>query len=283
MNRRDFLASAGLAAGALWAGCRAPFLRPAGDDADVRQREIDLVTAETYEAYLAGRLAPDAYPALMRVERAFDRVLSEAKATTVRTGAAVWYVYNMGIVVKTRRTCLAVDLLHRRAPEFAPLVDAALVTHNHDDHYTLAWYRAVKGAGKAFVADFMEKVPRMFRIGDVEIRTSPSDHGEHRPDFTTAFEMSVDGFTIYHTGDSSNVAKLTPSRRPDLWFVHPICGLDPLDGCRAFDPKTVVLVHLNELGHDTWRWSWDDGFAIRDKIEAHGGRARVPFWGERLA
>ena len=61
---------------------------------------------------------------------------------------AVWSVYNMGYIVKTRRSLFSIDLVHRRDAEFAPLLDFALITHNHGDHWRKGFYGAVNGWGR---------------------------------------------------------------------------------------------------------------------------------------
>jgi hypothetical protein len=200
----------------------------------------------------------------------------------------------MGIVVKTKESCFAIDLVHRRAAEIAPLLDFLLLTHNHGDHCFEDLYRAVNGAHKVVFSNFKDnygapdrkggytRAEKVFRIKDVEIRTALSDHNSYLIDFTTAFEIRIGDFIIYHSGDSQNVAKLNPMCSPDLWFVHPRCGLKVHDGYNKFAPKTTVIAHLNELGHDKWRWSWNVGLKDKAEIESLGGRCVVPVWGERI-
>jgi len=274
---------------------------PAGDGFEAVQREIDAVRAADYAAYCRACDAAmlDKFPALRRLEDAFDRVKAEVRETVVTDRPAVWFLYNMGIVVKTPEACFSVDLRHRRGEELAPLLDFALITHNHGDHFTEPFYAAMNGTGKTVISNFKDnygtkdwrknggytRAVKTFRIRDVEIRTGLTDHNDYLADFTSTFEITSHGFTIYHTGDCSNVAKLNPTVTPDLWFVHPRCGMKAADGVRKFHPKKTALVHLNELGHDInrWRWTWADGLKEKALIEKAGGQAIVPLWGERIA
>ena len=125
---------------------------------------------------------------------------------------------------------------------------------------------------------------RVFALGDARIRTALSDHNRYLRNFTTAFEIAVGDCTLYHTGDSQNLAKLRPTRTPDLWVVHPRCGLDVAEGVRAFRPRRVAICHLCELGHppERWRWTLADGREKAACAEAAGAEAIVPLWGERL-
>lgn len=297
MNRREFvtLGSAFALAGKAFCSEGNPDERYAKFQAEINQ-----VRAEDFNAYKRA-FTPDMsarFPALRRLEEAFDRVKREVRETVVTDSPVVWLVYNMGVVVKTPETCFSIDLMHRRAHELASHLDFALITHNHGDHYTEAFYAAMNGAGKTVVSNFLDNYgakdyPRnggytrevkTFRIKDVEITTGYTDHNGYLRDFTTTYEVRSHGYTIYHTGDCSNLDKLDPSVCPDLWCVHPRCGLDPVAAYRKFRPRQTAVLHLNEMGHDVnrWRWTWGDGLSVKAAIEAAGGCAVVPVWGERL-
>ena len=265
------------------------------------QAEIDEVTPQDFKAYLDGEwdwFGLTRKAALQRLDDAFGKVLAEAKATVITDKPAVWLVYNMGVIVKTKEACFSIDLKHRRASEIAPLLDFALITHNHGDHYTEEFYRAMNSAGKTVISNFKDnygtknwsrdggyaRVPKLFRLKDIEIRTSLTDHNNYLVDFTTAFEVHIGKYVIYHSGDCSTVEKLNPTSSPDLWILHPRCGMKVEDGVRKFHPALTAIAHLNELGHarDRWRWSWAEGFKAKAVAEAAGGAAIVPVWGERI-
>ena len=257
------------------------------------QQEIDLVTPKDFAAFETAKFA-----ALKRLDEALGKILAEVKSTVVTDKPAVWFVYNMGVVVKTREACFSIDLTHPRATELAPLLDFALITHNHGDHFTEGFYQAMNGAGKTVVSNFKDnygtknwakdggytRAVKTFKLKDVEVRTTLTDHNGYLVDFTTAFEIKVGDYVIYHSGDCSNVKKLNPTAKPDLWIVHPYCGLKVADGVAKFHPETTVVAHLNELGHarDRWRWTWADGLKAKSQAEDAGGKAIGPVWGDRI-
>ena len=281
---------------------------PAPLPADAFQRELDAISAPDYLVFrAAGPWMPEpqrlaafvANPGLHRYDIAIDKVIAEVRKTEVSAVPAVWFVYNMGLVVKTPKTTFAIDLAHRQGLLMEPLLDFALVTHNHEDHVDTALLAMMDRHGKTVASNFLcnygavrgESMPggytrceKTFEIGDVAIRCTLSDHNRYLADFTTAFEVSVGDWTLYHTGDSSNIDKLHPTRQPDLWVVHPRCGLNVADGVRKFHPKRTVIAHLFELGHpiDRWRWSIADGRAEAARAEAAGTEAVIPLWGERI-
>ena len=272
------------------------------------QRDVDAVDAARYDAFFRagpGMSAEDAAaahgerPALRRYDEALEKVAAEAGAAAVAPGSppAAWLVYNAGLVVKTPRSLFALDLSHRRGATLAPALDFALVTHNHADHMSPGLAEAMDRDGKTVVSNFMAnygahrggKRPGGYARGektlalfDVSVRCTPSDHNGYLVDFTTAFEIDFGGFTIYHTGDSSNLAKLSPTRPPDLWVVHPRCGLDVAEGVAKFRPRRVAIVHLCEMGHSQWRWTLADGHEEAGRVRAAGAEAFVPLWGERI-
>lgn len=300
MTRKDFIGSA---AAAVAFGAGSVLAESAETDRyAASQAAIDRVTPEIFAKYLCADVRqPTGQPALDALDAAFETVLKGVRETVVTDRPAVWLVYNMGIVVKTPSCCFSVDLKHRRATELAPCLDFAMISHNHDDHYTEAFYRAMNGAGKTVISNFRDnyaahrskgglggytRARKTFRIRDVEVTTMLTDHNAYLIDFTTAFEIKVGDFVIFHSGDCCNVNKLTPAcASPDLWIVHPRCGMKVAEGAERLNPKTTVIAHLNELGHarDRWRWSWSDGLVEKAKVEATGRRAVVPLWGDRIA
>ena len=303
LSRRHFIGAAGLAAASL-----SMHAEEAADLATF-QKELDAITPKDYTAFqLPGMELPDAdrlaayaaFPGLKRYDEAFDKVFAEIQSTAVTDKPAVWFVYNMGIIVKTPQALFTVDVNHRQATRLEPILDFALITHNHHDHYSDRFLDAIDRAGKTVISNFDDnygayfakrmpggftRAKKTFNLKDVTIKTSLSDHNPYLIDFTTAFEIAIGDYTIYHSGDSQNIDKLNPTRTPDLWIVHPRCGLKVTDGIQKFHPKKTVIAHLFELGHavNRWRWRVSDGQAELKKAEEAGAVAVMPLWGDRLA
>ena len=305
------LAAAGAFAGCASASSATP-AAPLVTDAEsatlgLWQKETDLATAELYGKYWKDG-DTRSLASLAKLDAAFEKVMREAKETVVTTDApAVWSVYNMGYIVKTRKSMFSIDLVHRRAKEFAPLLDFALITHNHGDHWRKEFYAAMNGAGKTVVSNFLDNYGaadwrksgsdwhaaggyvrgvKEFKLKDVEIRTSLIDHNDYLIDFTTAFEIKIGQFRLYHTGDSGKGTepKLdTVWGRPDLWLFFPGCGIDVAKAVRKINPKRVVFGHLWELGHKTGRLTAP---LIKRALEAaRPACSDVSFalWGDRIS
>lgn len=265
------------------------------DDIARWNRETEEVSSEVYRQYLCDGNTRG-YIALERLEKAFEKVMREIQETKV-TGdiPAIWSVYNMGYVIKTRSTLFAIDLVHRRGDELAKLVDFTLITHNHRDHWQSSFASIVAGAGKPVISNFLSysgytREKKIFTINDVEIRTSLIDHNKRLIDFTTAFEMRFGGkWTLYHTGDSGEGTepKLeTIWGRPDLWLFFPGCGIDTPKAVAKVAAKRIVFGHLWELGHLTRHRGRLDEELIRPRLaEAKAAGCKdvsLAYWGDRI-
>ena len=262
----------------------------------------EAVSPEEYCAYLRDG-DTRGYKALMANALAFEKVMREVKSTVV-TGdvPAIWSVYNMGYIVKTRESLFSIDLNHRRGTEFAPLLDFALVTHNHGDHWRKDFYKAMTARGKVVISNFLdnprfnemkgdsEKGVGTYKIKDVEIRTSLIDHNDEPwgIDFTMAFEIRIGNWLLYHTGDSGRGTEpklVTPWGRPDLWLFFPGCGINTARAVEKVNPKRIVFGHLWELGHRQRHRGRLDEPLIRRALAAARpivSDTSLAFWGDRI-
>ena len=315
LKRRDFVRDAAMSAALLAAGrafAQAPGETTGDARLDALQHDIDKLTPEDFKAYYAkGSETPadevaawrKRFACLDRLETAFEKVYREAQETVVTDAnrPAVWYVYNMGFIVKTRESLFSIDLMHRRGEEFAPFLDFALITHNHRDHYTERFKVAMdRKEHKTVVNNFFDnygatpwkekggftRAAKEFAFKDVKVLTALTDHNDYLVDYTTTFEIHVGDFTIFHSGDCSNWRKLNSRRQPDLWMVHPYCGMDPVVAAReTVHPKNTLIAHLHELHHPYGkaRWSFCVGQEVKRNLAAAGYDADFPLWGARVA
>lgn len=295
MTRGEFLRSAGALATLSVTGCA---FDSVSESELVRRRfaalqaGVDEVTPEDFKAYLARQEEPTNWlgvrqgkAALLQLDDAFEKVREEAQKTVVAKNPAVWFVYGMGIVVKTAESLFSVDLMHRHASELVPSLDFALVTHNDADHVTEAFRQAMLRSNKPVIGHFKGgKSAALTKIRDVEIHMGHADRSERLVDATTTFEIRIGKYVIYHTGDCCSAAKLNPSVQPDLWIANPCCGLKLAWGVRKFHPLLTAVGHLNELRRPRGkgRLTWQDGLRSAAEIESVGERAVVPVWGDRI-
>ena len=326
LDRRSFIAGAATfcAVGIVRAGRQR-------HDFDAIQREIEALPKNVFMDFTQGvNLSEDKstipaadceamyarYPILRRYDEAFRKVVDEVRRTNVDGDRpAIWYVYNMGVIVKTRKSLFSIDLCHRLAPTIADELDFAIISHNHLDHYTRAFYRAMDDRHKTVIQNFECNYGAAlnivdgkladtvggysygeckYDIGDVTVRTYVSDHNPILRKFVMPVEVHVGDYTILHSGDTHDVQNLHPVHTPDIWIHHAWCWRgcfersewgqsETMRGIRAFHPRSVVVSHHQELGHKPeGRCSFRAAFDRKTAAEESGTPAVVPFWGDRI-
>jgi hypothetical protein len=234
---------------------------------------------------------------------AIDRVMDEVAQTRVERGtAAIWLLYNMGIVVKTPSGCFGVDINHRLAEKLAPHLDFLCVTHNHADHKSVELMEAMRARGKPVLSNFYRqdashcsKEPAHYQIGAFAIRTAIADHNEKLPRFITMYRIDcgedTGGFTLLHCGDSNfTPPQFKPVQGPVALLIlrygdpdeNRILDALPDDG--QIRPQCAALSHVIELRHDIEksprRRTLD--YALSNTTKIHSPQTILPFWGEKL-
>ncbi len=261
---------------------------------------------ETFNAYLkspepAAAGLEQASPILYCYRHAFDRVLDEVRSATVERGtAAVWLLYNMGIVVKTPSGCFGVDINHRLAEKFAPLIDFLCVTHNHGDHKSEELMAAMRGLGKPVLSNFHREggeywstTPADYKIGAFSIRTDIADHNEKLLKFITVFRVDCGAdsghFSLLHCGDANfNPEQFTRVQGPVgllmLRYGAPEENNILGTGDGRVQPVCAALSHVIELRHridrSPRRRTLD--YAVENLPKINCRPTILPFWGEKL-
>ena len=245
--------------------------------------------------------AHEAYPPLKWYDHAFDKVLREFKDAKVEGDSpAVWYVYNMGVVVKTAQCAFSIDLCHRKAALFAPLLDFALISHNHEDHYTREFVSAMGRNKNPVRSNFLLTWDHYCRelesektYKNVRVVCTAADHNQHLPKAITCFECHIpktDGgeFVIFHSGDCCRADHLKPSvKSPDLYFGHCAIGLNFKTAWQTTMPAKLMLpVHHQELGHLGGPWRCvafnEEPRHIINALRPLGANVAMPVWGDRI-
>lgn len=265
------------------------------------RRAIAMTDGGSFNDFRAGQ-QPDfaAHPALAVIDAAVTRALDEIPRTEVAPGTVVvWYLYNMGIVVKTPESVFGVDLVLPRECELAPLLDFLLVTHNHGDHVSLELVREMqkKGGflnGKPVVSSFLytpyfARRPQTFRFGDCTVETLVADHNPFWRDSITPFKVTCgqgeQAVTLVHAGDAWDASQLKAFAPADVVFCHvkPFKGHVPADMARALKAGTLAITHAQEMSHGfgPQRASYALCQAEAELVEAPS-RAIWPLWGERF-
>lgn len=225
-----------------------------------------------------------------------DRLKKDIPATQVKPGnVVIWYLYNMGFVIKTPTVCFGVDIHHRRAVELADLLDFIVTTHNHDDHWSIPLLDTMTAKGKPVVSNFH---PNAFytkasaythNIAGVTIHCGEADHNAKLKKFTMPMEIICPtgdrNFVFFTSGDCASESFLErKSEKIHVYAVHPRCGMKAIKAARKLNPDVTFIVHLQEMGHpiNYARWKITDG---RDEAAVFAADSRqfyLPVWGEKI-
>ena len=270
----------------------------------VLQRACDQLAVEDYAAYARAwstnaaqaDCAEQTHPALGFLRDATLDAIDEIRRTRVEKGMAVWLIYNMGHVFKTPTACFGIDLSGRRVERLAPELDFLLTTHEHKDHYSEPLIQAMLQRGKPVVTRWYPGTMIVNHatntvFGGIRIRIDIGDHHYRNPGqlnnmlmYEVACGADADNAVIYHSGDNSNIDKMTPSQPLDLMIVHVSVGLPIAETISRNSPRMTFPAHVLELGHSprppqAWRWSYDYAFDTVKDVPAR--ETAVLTWGER--
>lgn len=224
---------------------------------------------------------------------ALEKLLKEIPSTKVKKGeVAIWQLYNMGYVVKTRTQCFGIDLHHKHATKLAPMIDFLLITHNHSDHQWKPLIAEMERLDKPVYSNFLNNGFKLnggekFVIGNIEIETATVDHNKELRNFVTTYQVNCYAkgkkpYVILFTGDAHNHEQLNPTRQVDMFVPHLSVGLNMPKAIAKINPTTVLMSHILELAHaiDKWRWSYPYGIDQCEKQNRKG--VYLPVWGEKL-
>ncbi len=240
----------------------------------------------------------ETFPALKWYDHGFDKVLKEMKETKVEGAKpAIWYVYNMGIVVKTKTCSFAIDLCHRKAAAMVPHIDFAICSHRHGDHYTEEFFRAMWKAQKPVMTNFILSKWYCKRDGEfnhkgLKIRATEADHNPNLRWAILCSEITCgegeDTYTLFHSGDCNRADHLRPAtKNPDIFFGHCAIGLNFKTAWNTTMPaKMMVPLHHQELGHLAGRYRCvafgDEPKWVLHEMKKLGVPSVMPVWGDRI-
>ncbi len=242
------------------------------------------------------------YAILDFVEDAFDRVLTGVKNDQVPPGQVyIYYVYNLGYVIKTPTLTIGLDICHRRGEELVPYLDLAVITHNHEDHCTQHFINAVNKAKKHLICNFHSgsaaKLPygpgyskepyRELHMPGLTIRTYESDHLTYqwfKYNMPVEFDLKTGDkeCVIFSGGDSCDTMQLKCSKAPDIYIAHPRVGGDIIHGALLLGAKCTFISHLMELQHRTYHaFNYKVGYSEQKLLLTNHLIGAVPHWGDK--
>jgi hypothetical protein len=263
------------------------------------QTYVDTFTHTQFKEYLATPAGSDqerniGQSGLMKYyNMALDKLLTEIPATKVKKGeVAVWQLYNMGYVIKTKTQCFGIDLYHKYAEKLVPMIDFLLITHNHGDHHDKHLVAEMGKQGKPVYSNFLNNGYQVttgdsFSIGNISVKVTTVDHNATLKNFVNTYEVNCyagkgKDYVMFFTGDAHNYQQLNPTGKVDVFIPHLAVGLNMAEAVKKINPTEVLMSHILELGHaiTKWRWSYEYGINECEKLQRPG--VYLPVWGEKI-
>ena len=269
-------------------------------------QQADLTSPIDFERYVNQNITPEQvaairqkYPIIDFLEDAFDRVLDGIKNTPVEPGKVhIYYLYNMGYVIKTPTLVIGLDICHRRGEELAPYLDLTVVTHAHQDHYTVRFLAAMNNLGKPIISNFYaaaksgysKELYREVIMPTLTIRTYASDHFKNSHfNFVMPFELEIKTGSaecvIFSSGDTCTSTQLRSLKAPDIFIVHPRMGAlaDAAQSALLLGAKCTFISHLLELRHGkSFVCTIPYGYSELKILNTNNLTAALPHWGEHF-
>ena len=269
-------------------------------------QQADLTSPIDFERYVNQNISPGQvaeirrkYPIIDFLEDAFDRILDGVKNSPVEPGKVhIYYLYNMGYVIKTPTLVIGLDICHRRGEALAPYLDLAVVTHAHQDHYTVRFLAAMKSLGKPIFSNFYSVAPSGFSkelyrevvMPTLTIRTYASDHFKNSHfNFVMPVELEIKTgdaeCVIFSSGDTCTSTQLRSAKAPDIFIVHPRMGslADTAQSALLLGAKCTFISHLLELRHGkNFVCTIPFGYSELNLLRTNNLVGAIPLWGEKF-
>jgi L-ascorbate metabolism protein UlaG (beta-lactamase superfamily) len=181
-------------------------------------------------------------------------------------------LFNAGVMIETEGTRIYIDPynLHSRIYSNYP-ADTILITHDHGDHYdptsidiiktneTSLYFPAIMSSEALLYGATLVVPEDTFSIDHVNVRcfymyTMPgSNQSSHPQEYNyTSYLLEIDGFTIFHAGDSWNIdeyEQLTGEVDLALLPLGPGCqtmtGVDVLSAILTIEPSYFIPIHYD--------------------------------------
>lgn len=187
---------------------------------------------------------------------------------------------NAGIMIETEYTRIYIDPIDL-PPEYSDSqADAIMVTHNHGDHYQASVINMLQKEGtiNVFPEIMSLEIRRHDGVGVVpgeelmlgDVKVTAYHMYTYSPDGTvtashpkesefTSYIIDIDGFTIFHAGDSKNIPEyesLKGTIDVALLPLGPGCqtmyGNEVIDVIEVIEPRYMIPIHYIDESYQSF-------------------------------
>lgn len=127
--------------------------------------------------------------------------------------------------------------------DYSAAADFILVTHGHGDHLPRPEVTLKENGKKIYYTEALHNgVYEVYDYGNVRIEAvAAGGNPNHDINVCVGYLITVDGYTIYHAGDTSKIAEMEKlSDRVIDYAFYPIDGVYNMDAVEATEAATIV-------------------------------------------
>ena len=190
---------------------------------------------------------------------------------------------NAGVMIETRGLRIYVDPINLPDNYSNYPADAVLITHDHGDHYeygsinrvqkngTLNVFPAIMTSAISLFDGLAVKPEDQFQVGFITVTAfymytfavDPYPASHPRESNYTSYLIDIDGFTIFHAGDSKNIEEyedIAGQVDVALLPLGPGCqsmaDIEIIDVLDILQPSYFVPIHYEPSGYDSFILSY---------------------------
>lgn len=238
------------------------------------------------------------YSIFYLIRKAEEKVLNEIIAYKNSDGVKIWKLYNMGLIIKTEKLCIGIDL-YPYSIDFSKYLDLLIISHGHPDHnsdfirermlesekyiYSTSMYTT------NFDSSFETIIRREkdFKFHEINIHFDISSQGpkdQGMPCLITVIDLGAKygNKKIIHSGDANQEFDFRSYENVELLECHSDAGLYLIGVVNRLQPKIVILSHILEQAFHDEGLKYKTAFKTARDIEQNT-RVAILMWGESIS
>ncbi len=155
------------------------------------------------------------------------------------------------------------------AGDYSAPADAIIITHRHEDHLPYYSVKLKEGGKQIDNRDaLVDGNYKTFNFGPFTVEAvAAGGNPNHDVKYCVGYLVSVDGFTIYHAGDTSMIEQMKALKTRNIdYAMYPIDGIFNMDAVEATEVANLVGAKFNIPIHENDR----NGTKKSDKFTPQG-------------
>lgn len=186
-------------------------------------------------------------------EAAVTEETEETETQSKPDGTTLTYIGHAAVkIVAKDGSVLYVDPYYPQG-DYSDEADVLLITHGHSDHQPAVSFQAKDSCEKiTYKEALVDGEYKSFEVGPFSIQAvAAGGNPNHDMNVCVGYLITVDGFTIYHAGDTSMIDQMKELSDKNIdYAMYPIDGQYNMDAAEATDVANLVGAKHNIPIHE---------------------------------